>query len=66
MDERVKKWLEEHDGDEYCNYCKYKLICGGKIIPGPNGPIYAPCADGNDFINVESLIEAIENGDEDV
>lgn len=37
MDERVKKWLKEHDGDEYCNYCKYKLICGGKIIPGPNG-----------------------------
>lgn len=45
MDKKVKKWIDEHEGDEYCNYCKYQSICIGGIKSGPNGPIYPPCSD---------------------
>lgn len=66
MDKRVEKWINEHDGDEYCNYCKHQFICSKRITLGPDGPIYPPCYDGEAecFIDEEALIEAIENGDE--
>ena len=66
MDKKVKKWIDEHDGDEYCNYCKYQSICIGGIKSGPNGPICPPCSDREDFIDEDSLIETIKNGDEEI
>ena len=28
-DKRVDEWLENHDGDDYCLYCKCSAECDG-------------------------------------
>ena len=68
MDERVIKWANEHDGDEWCNYCRYSDECDGGVKGSPNGPIFPPCADGDldMWLDENVLIEAIENGDEEI
>lgn len=67
MDKRVEEWLDKHEGDDYCNYCKFRMDCKG-ITCGPRGPYFPPCADGNveDYIDEDELLEAIEDGDEDI
>lgn len=42
-DKRVDEWLENHDGDDYCLYCKCSAECDGRgVRGGPDGPIYPP------------------------
>lgn len=63
MDDKVIQWLENHDGDEQCEYCRYSLDgCTGGVHGGPNGPIYPACvdADPEDYLDVEAILEAIE------
>lgn len=44
----VQKIIDEYDVDELCKYCIYEIDCsGGSVTGGPNGPIYAPCADSD-------------------
>lgn len=44
--EKIQKWIEEHDEEDYCNYCKWNGECGRSgVRGGPNGLIYPPCAD---------------------
>lgn len=68
MDGRVEKWVNEHDGDELCKYCRYDDVCLHGVSGGPNGPIFPLCYDGDLELLLDemSLIEAIENGDEEV
>ena len=68
MDGRVEKWVNEHDGDELCKYCRYDDVCSHGVSGGPNGPIFAVCYGGDLelFLDEMALIEAIENGDEEV
>lgn len=68
MDGRVEKWVNEHDGDELCKYCRYGYVCSHGVSGGPNAPIFPLCYDGDLklFLDEMSLIEAIENGDEEV
>lgn len=63
MDERVSKWAEEHDVDEWCQYCKFSDDCNGGVRGGPSGPIFPPCADGElEMCLVENeILEAIES-----
>lgn len=63
MDERVMKWAEEHDGEEWCLYCRYNDDCSGEVRGGPNGPIYPPCADGDpECLDEYAVLEVIDNG----
>lgn len=68
MDGRVEKWVNEHDGDELCKYCRHDDVCSHGVSGGPNGPIFPPCADGDldMWLDENVLIEAIENGDEEI
>lgn len=68
MDERVIKWANEHDGDEWCNYCRYSDECDGGVKGHLNGPIFPACVDSNldMFLDEEALIEAIENVGEEI
>lgn len=63
MDERVLKWAEEHDGDEWCQYCRFNDDCDGGVRGGPGGPIFPPCADGGPemCLDENAILEAIES-----
>ena len=63
MDERVLKWAEEHDGDEWCQYCRFSDDCDVGVRGGPNGPIFPPCADGEAEMCLyeNAILEAIES-----
>lgn len=66
-DKRIDEWLESHDGDDYCRYCKYGADCDGSGVKGgPDGPIYSPCCDLNykeELLDDESLLEDLESGE---
>ena len=47
-EEKFNKWLEEHDGEDYCEYCTYDADCNG-MAHGPNGPIEPPCCSVDDI-----------------
>lgn len=54
--EQIDFLLEKRD--ELCSACVYNADCkGGGVRGGPNGPIYPPCADGDDCIDDEHLFE---------
>ena len=64
-DKRVDEWLENHDGDDYCLYCKCSADCDGRGVKGgPDGPIYPPCCDldyKEELLDVEALLENLES-----
>lgn len=64
----VKKWAETHNGDDYCGYCHFSDDCKHGVSGGPNGPIYPPCVDCDYeyYIDADLLLEAIQNGDEEL
>ena len=31
-DKRVDEWLENHDGDDYCLYCKCLSVCEVLVV----------------------------------
>lgn len=61
MDEkaRIDKWMSEHDGDEYCKYCKYDDTCPHGWVCYGDSTIEPPCCSGNikEFLNVEKILE---------
>lgn len=59
--EKLDKWLEENDGDDYCNYCIYGSECTGMAC-GPDGPIEPPCAGGNieDLLDTDAILQDLE------
>jgi len=62
--EHLQKFLEEKEkADEVCKFCLYDIDCNHRAVSGgPNGPIYAPCADGEPerYIDVDALQEAYD------
>ena len=30
-DEKLAKWIETHDGDDYCRYCIYDSDCAHEV-----------------------------------
>lgn len=58
--EKIKKWIEEHEG---VDYCKCNDECGGSgVVGGPDGPIYPPCVDTDieELLDTEALLEDME------
>lgn len=51
-----------YDKDLTCNYCIHSCDCNhAAISPDGNGmPIYAPCCDGTDCIDLESARQELE------
>lgn len=63
--ERIDKWIEEHDGEDYCRYCILNDECphGMACYGGP--PIEPPCCNGlENLLYTESILEDLENGKE--
>lgn len=63
--EKVKRWLETHDGEDYCHYCIHDSACPHGMACYGDMPIEPPCTsqDMEDFMDLEWLLEDIENGE---
>lgn len=61
--ERLKKWLEEHDGEDYCHYCIYDSDCphGVACYDGPT--IEPPCCnyEPEEYLDAESILDDIRS-----
>lgn len=53
--EQIVKSLD----DEVCKYCIYGIDCPGPVTSYGDGPVFAPCADGNpeDWFDIEAYEE---------
>lgn len=63
--EKVKNWLETHDGEDCCRYCIHDSSgCPHGMACYGGAPIEPLCAsqDIEDFMDLEWLLEDIENG----
>lgn len=63
--EKIDKWIDEHDGEDYCYYCTLKEDCKGMVCYG-GVPIEPACCsyDIEELLDTESILEDIENGEE--
>lgn len=63
--EKIDKWISEHDGEDYCHYCIHGEDCKGIICYG-GIPIEPPCCayDIEELLDTEQILEDIENGEE--
>lgn len=60
MGEDFGKMLEAViNHDMLCDVCRFRRYGCGGLTPGPNGPIYPPCADGDpeNYVDEDSLQE---------
>lgn len=64
-EEKFNKWIEEHDADDYCEYCIYSVDCDGGIKAGPNGPIEPPCCtwEIEEILDKDAVLEDLEEQD---
>lgn len=58
----MKKYIEqivESLDDEVCRYCIYGIDCPGPVTSYGNGPVFAPCHDGNpeNWFDIDLYIE---------
>lgn len=63
MKDRVEQWIEDHDGDNYCEYCIYHDDCPGGVSGGPNGPFYPPCCgtEMSELLDTDAILMDLEN-----
>lgn len=64
MKEEIKKWIDTHEGEDYCEYCIYNDKCNGLHL-GPKGPVYPPCCDRDieNILMLDLLIKDLEMGE---
>lgn len=64
-EERLQKWLEEHDGEDLCHYCIYDSDCphGIRCYGGPPIEPYCCSRDPEEYLDTESILENIESGE---
>ena len=55
-------WIETHDGDDYCHYCKYNDDCTRGMVCYGGAPIEPPCCiwDIKELLDEEAIIEDLE------
>ena len=58
-----EKWLEEHDGEDYCQYCIHDDECPHGVKCYGGQPIEPPCCsvDIKELLDKEALMEDLEN-----
>lgn len=63
-EEKINKWIEEHDCEDYCEYCINSSICDGKTVCYGGQPIFPPCAETDilDLLDTDALLKDIEGG----
>jgi hypothetical protein len=51
-EEKIDKWLNEHDGEDYCNYCYCEDECPHGVTCHGGEPIFPICADISDITEI--------------
>lgn len=67
IDEKVRKWIEDNDYPEYCEYCKWSIDCPRDTIYGLEGPIEPPCClwdDPTEYLDTDAILEDMEKEDD--
>lgn len=61
--EKLKKWLEEHDGEDYCHYCIYDSDCphGVTCYGGPTIEPYCCGREPEDYLDTDSILSDMES-----
>lgn len=64
MDEKIEKWLDEHDGEDLCKYCFANRGCAHGVACYGGEPVFPKCADSDveDYLDLERLEQDIEEG----
>ena len=52
-EEKINKWISEHDGDDYCHYCTLSEDCSHGMV----------CY-GGELLDTEQILEDTDNGEE--
>lgn len=68
--EKLEKWLSEHDGEDYCQYCCCGCDSTGVRPDGNGNPIFPPCADWDDndthkYLDTDAILHDIEEEEDD-
>ena len=63
---KIEKWLNDHDGEERCNYCIYDDECPHGIRCYGGAPIEPPCAgrELEELLDIESILNDLEDESE--
>lgn len=64
-EEKIDKWIAEHDGEDYCEYCIYNDDCPHGTTCYGNHPIEPPCCsqDINELLDKDTILEDIKSGE---
>lgn len=64
--ERLEKWLSEHDGEDYCKYCIYDDGCPHGMACYGGEPVEHPCCnkDIRSILDIKAIIEYLEDESE--
>lgn len=65
--EIIDKWVDSHDGEDFCKYCMYSEECPKGIVCYGGEPIEPYCCGRNyeDYLDTESLLEDIKDDTDD-
>ncbi len=60
-DEKLAKWIETHDGDDYCRYCIYDSDCAHEVRCYGGPTIEPPCCDKEieELLDTEAILADI-------
>lgn len=57
-EEQLNKWLENHDGEDYCQYCIYDDECPHGMTCYGGTPIepYCVCHEPEEYLDVDAIL----------
>lgn len=65
INDKVNKWIEEHDYPEYCEYCRWNTDCSRDTYVSIDGDVSDPpccaCDDPTEYLETESILEDLED-----
>lgn len=61
-EEKIDKWIADHDGEDYCKYCRYDDGCSHGIACYGGAPIEPPCCgcDIKELLDTDAIFEVLE------
>lgn len=64
--EKFEKWLSEHDGEDYCEYCTYNDDCPHGMTCYGGEPIEPPCYNNDikELLDIEAILGHLEEESE--
>lgn len=67
INEKVRKWIEDNDYPEYCEYCKWSMDCTGETVCNSEGLMEPPCCaydDPTEYLDTDAILDDLEKKDD--